>query len=200
MEKALIERIQAALSGTGPKDRLDADLDQLLFAHQDKVYAVCVRIVGSPEKARELAQDTLLTAFRRLPEFKPQAPFRYWLYSIARNLCYNAVRKHGELLVEDEVLERTPFEAQAFSKLRKGERASLLRLAAAAVLDPLEQEAVYLRYEEQLPVERITALLGITTKTGARGVLQSCRRKLNKELRRRLQELGEGSSFLRPTV
>jgi DNA-directed RNA polymerase specialized sigma24 family protein len=45
-------------------------------------------------------------------------------------------------------------------------------------LKPTEHEAVVLRYFECLPVDEITQVLGITQASGARGVLQSAKRKL----------------------
>ena len=62
------------------------------------------------------------------------------------------------------------------------------------------QEAVALRYVEHLPVDEITSLLGLTDKSGARGVLQRCKRKLKRELSRRLAELGHGTSFVRGSL
>ena len=84
--------------------------------------------------------------------------------------------------------------------LRAGERAEVIRAAAVAVLDEVEQEAVYLRYAEGMGQEQITEILGLTNATGARGVLQRCRRKLTRELRRRLAELGHGPSFFTDSV
>jgi RNA polymerase sigma factor (sigma-70 family) len=84
------------------------------------------------------------------------------------------------------------------SRLRERERRELLRVAAAAVLDPREQEAVQLRYVDGLSQDSITALLGLEG-SGARGLLQRCRRKLGQELRRRLDAMGHGPSFVRKT-
>ena len=47
-----------------------------------------------------------------------------------------------------------------------------------AVLDPEEQEAFALRYFEQLVPDEITRLMGLSARSGARGVLQRARRKL----------------------
>ena len=53
----------------------------------------------------------------------------------------------------------------------------ILRLVKAT-LDPLEQKAIWLRCFERMPVDDITQLLGIEAKSGARGMLQTARRKL----------------------
>jgi DNA-directed RNA polymerase specialized sigma24 family protein len=58
---------------------------------------------------------------------------------------------------------------------------SLMREA----LSPLEQEAIWLRCFEGLPVPEVTRLLGLTHRSGARSVLQSAREKLRAALARR---------------
>ena len=72
--------------------------------------------------------------------------------------------------------------------MRRSEREALFRRISAATLEPVEQEVVYLRYVEQLPQDTITTLLDLKGASGARGLLQRCRRKLTRALR---QETGE---------
>ncbi len=187
----------------GEQATLLADLDRLFAAHQDLVYATCLRYVGSPERARDLAQDTLLKAYRKLPSFRGEAQFGTWLVAIARYECLNALRKHGDQLTEDGIVESTDATASVLASLRRQEREQLLLDAASAVLDPEEQQTVWLRYGEGLPLGRIDALLdpdGSRGSSGTRGVLQRCKRKLRKELHRRLEALGHGSSLFRESL
>jgi DNA-directed RNA polymerase specialized sigma24 family protein len=51
-------------------------------------------------------------------------------------------------------------------------------------LEPQQQEVLWLRCFERMPVDEITRMLGITASSGARGVLQSARRKLRAALER----------------
>jgi DNA-directed RNA polymerase specialized sigma subunit len=80
--------------------------------------------------------------------------------------------------------------------MRRRERDALLEAACDAVLDATEQEVLHLRYVENVGVDEITQLVGIVDKSGARGVLQRCKRKLRAELARRLAEAGHGESLL----
>lgn len=175
----------------------DREVDELFAAHRPRVLAYCRRIVPDRQRADDLAQESLLVAWRRLDEFRGEAPFERWLFTIARFTCYNALRRHGDALTEDGLLDPSDPEGGVLQALQQEERAQLLREAAAAVLDPLEQEAVHLRYVENLGQDAITHILRIEERTGARGVLQRCRRKLERELRARLAAIGRGSSFVR---
>ncbi len=181
-------------------EQLVADIDALLAAHQDLVYAVCVRIVGNPERAMELAQDTMLTAYQKLATFRGDAQFSTWLLKIATYRCMNAVRKRKETVGVEPLFEPTDPATGVLTGLRRQERAELMRRSSAAVLDPTEQEVVFLWYTEHLPLDRITELLNLSGASGARSVLQRCRRKLEREVRRQLAVLGHGSSFVRGSV
>ena len=192
----IVERVQRAMTGqVEPTPTLADNIDHLFAKHQDRIYHLCLKMTGNPELARELTQDTLLTAYRKLPEFRGSSQFGTWIYGIARNLCLNAIRKRGELLAEDGVLEAEDDALDVLGELRRTERAELLRQAAMAVLDEQEQEAVHLRYVEGLPQAQISEILNLSG-SGARGLLQRCRRKLGKELRSRLAQMGHGTSFI----
>ena len=50
------------------------------------------RIVGSPQDAEDLLQETLLAAWRALDRFEGRASLRAWLYRIATNRSLDALR------------------------------------------------------------------------------------------------------------
>ncbi|MEA2249523.1 MAG: polymerase sigma-70 factor, subfamily [Solirubrobacteraceae bacterium] len=50
------------------------------------------RIVGSPQDAEDLLQETLLAAWRGLEQFQERASVRSWLYTIATNRSLDALR------------------------------------------------------------------------------------------------------------
>ena len=50
------------------------------------------RIVGSPQDAEDLLQETLLSAWRGLEQFQERASIRSWLYRIATNRSLDALR------------------------------------------------------------------------------------------------------------
>ncbi len=77
-EIALIERIQR-----GDEDAFD----EFVSLFGGRLYAFGLRICGEREDARDVAQETLLQAFRSLKTLKDPRALRSWLYRVASNAC-----------------------------------------------------------------------------------------------------------------
>lgn len=72
------------------------DLDAfrpLVERHQDRLIAVCHRLLGDREAARDATQEVFLKAFRKAGDFEPRAQVSTWLYRIAVNHCLNRLRR-----------------------------------------------------------------------------------------------------------
>ncbi len=57
------------------------------------VFTVTVRVVNCRELAQDVTQDAFITAFRRLDQFRGDAPFWGWLRRLAVNHAISALRK-----------------------------------------------------------------------------------------------------------
>lgn len=58
---------------------------ELVDAHKGKVYAMVRRLAGNEQDAEDIMQDTLLKAIDKIDQFRGDASFGTWLYSIALN-------------------------------------------------------------------------------------------------------------------
>ncbi|OYT72951.1 MAG: RNA polymerase subunit sigma-24 [Armatimonadetes bacterium JP3_11] len=71
----------------------DRAFDRLWARHRDKVFRSLLKACGGdPETTHDVLQDALLNAFRALQQFRGDANFATWLYTIARRLCIRARR------------------------------------------------------------------------------------------------------------
>lgn len=66
--------------------------DLLMERHEDRVFAVCLRTLRDRESALDATQDTFLTVFRKIDQFRGDAAFGTWIYRIAMNTCYDRLR------------------------------------------------------------------------------------------------------------
>jgi RNA polymerase sigma factor (sigma-70 family) len=161
----------------------------LLGRYRQRVYLWCFRYVREHERALDLAQDVLLTAFRKLDSYSGRSQFGSWLFAIARNWCLSELRRPGLLLDEEIDLDLLPATSGAPDRLLEeslGE-AEILALIRDR-LEPREQDALWLRCFERMPVDAITEVLSIQEASGARAVLQQARRKLRAALQERWRE------------
>jgi RNA polymerase sigma-70 factor (ECF subfamily) len=65
----------------------------LMGRHQQRVYAVCLRILGNGEDAADAVQDAFLLALRKVGQFRGDALFTTWLHRVAVNACYDILRR-----------------------------------------------------------------------------------------------------------
>src|SRR5579859_156471 len=88
----------AALAAALAHD-LNLGFESLARAWQDRLYAFTLRMTGSPSDAEELAQETLVHAWRALADYSPERRralrVRPWLFQIAVNLTRNLARSAG---------------------------------------------------------------------------------------------------------
>ena len=152
----------------------------LLARYHGRVYQWCAGQLGDPQRAEDAAQEVLLSAYRALPGFDGRARFGSWLFAIARNRCLSERRRRAFPRAEVEPDSRPATTPDPERELIERDARDALLRRLTRWLDPLEQEAVCLRYLERMPVDAITRVLDITQSSGARGVLQSARRKLRR--------------------
>lgn len=188
-DEELVRRYQHDPAGEAGRDAAE----ELFERYWERVYLWCCRRVGHHETARDLAQDVLLSAYQSLGAFEGRCLYSSWLFTIMRHRCFRALRRPS--LVRDEeveldrlAIEVTPTDSVLAEREDEEEVLHLIR----EHLDPLEQAALWMRAMERLPVEEITRRLKIPAVSGARGVLQSGRRKLRAALERRAQQQGDG--------
>jgi len=74
--------------------RGDAEgFERIYELHCRRVYALCLRMVGNPSEAEDLAQEAFLTVLRKIQTFRGESAFSTWLHRIAVNLALMRVRK-----------------------------------------------------------------------------------------------------------
>lgn len=59
--------------------------EALVDAHRDKVYGLALRMTRSEADAAEITQDTFLSAYQHLKEFRGDAAFGSWVHRIGAN-------------------------------------------------------------------------------------------------------------------
>jgi RNA polymerase sigma-70 factor (ECF subfamily) len=73
--------------------------------HSPGVYRLALRLMGDPEDAEEVVQETFLSAFQGIDRFDGRSSLRTWLYRIAYNAAMMRLRRPGPETVSVEEAE-----------------------------------------------------------------------------------------------
>ena len=82
---------EQALIRSAQRGDLEA-FNGLVLCYQQRVYNLAYRIMGDEAAASDMTQETFLSAYRHIGSFHPGA-FKNWLLRIARNACYDELRR-----------------------------------------------------------------------------------------------------------
>jgi RNA polymerase sigma-70 factor (ECF subfamily) len=165
-------------------ERGDRDAFAHLFSHfAPRVKGYLVRLGTTPEAAEELAQETLLTVWRRAAGFDPaKAAASTWVFAIARNLRIDLARRERRPLPGEQPPPEEPPRPDADLEAAQDERRVAIALAAL----PAEQaEAVRQAFFSDKPHAQIALDLSLPL-----GTVKSRIRLAMARLRVLLEEAG----------
>ena len=156
-----------------------------LFAHFAPRIKRFLMQGGSPEVlAEELAQEAMVAVWRKAALFDAaQGAASTWIFTIARNLRVDALRRRQGVEAPDEVFDfdLVPSEAPAADEHLHAQRLAERLHGALAALPREQQQVLRLSYFEDEPHARIAATLGIplgTVKSRVRLAVAQLRRLL----------------------
>lgn len=75
-----------------PAGEREAAFHELVHRYQRRLFAICVRVLGSPSDAEDAVQETFVRLARGAASFRGDAKLSTWLYRVARNVCTDHVR------------------------------------------------------------------------------------------------------------
>jgi RNA polymerase sigma factor (sigma-70 family) len=143
-----------------------------------RLLRLCARLTGDLDAAEDLAQETLVEAWRHEHELRDPARRSQWLAGIARNLCLMWARSRARepaLLVQRRADDGSPPDLDAWAaddfdleiELERHELADLLD-RAMALLPPDTRHVLVERYVRESPQAEIAARLGLAENTVAK--------------------------------
>ena len=186
----------------------------IVESHQPELHAHSYRMLGSVHDADDAVQDTLLRAWRGLPTFDARSSLRTWLYTIATNVCRDAITRRsrrvlpigygpvtqagdtpGEPLVESVWIEPYPDEhlgipdgyAAPEARYEQREALELAFVAALQHLPGTQRAVLILREVLGFSAQEVAASLE-TTVPSVNSALQRARKSIAERVPSRSQQ------------
>ncbi len=144
-------------------------LERLLTAHQHRVFRFGVKMCGEEEDAKDVLQETLITAARSIRDFRGDSSISTWLYTIARSFCVKKRRASKFAPEHVDSLEAAPEEARSIPDPRRdpedaaaGAQVKTALQRAIGGLEPMYREVLVLRDVEGLSASEVAQVLGLS--------------------------------------
>jgi RNA polymerase sigma-70 factor (ECF subfamily) len=169
-----------------------------------ELLAHCYRMLGSPEEAEDVVQETYLRAWRAYPSFAERSTIRVWMYRIATNACLTALEHRarrplpsglgapaddpaappGEAdlsvpwlrPIPDALVTPLSADPAAVAETRASLRLALI--AGLQYLPPKQRAVLILREVLGFPAGEVAEMLG-TTVAAVKSTLQRARARLD---------------------
>lgn len=148
--------------------------EQVLFAqlvqrYQQYVFTLVYRFTDNREDAEEIGQDVFVKAYRSLADFRGEAKFSTWLFTIVRTSCITFLRKkrldttsldneRTFLQVENK---ESRFNANAIEQKSKHAMVN----AAIRLLSPDDTQVLTLFYKGEQTLDEIGRVMGLDPNT-----------------------------------
>jgi len=140
---------------------------------ENPIYGLSLRMLGRDEDARDVCQETFISAYRNLRKFRGDSKFSSWLYRIALNACNSRLRRSENGLsqplepatTDGATIEYSdPTAEDVAERMQRDQRADLVRRALHSLPAEMRQVILMKEYEE-LTFNEIAEILQIPVST-----------------------------------
>jgi RNA polymerase sigma-70 factor (ECF subfamily) len=159
MTQAAEPRDEELVSATLVGD--DEAFAELVRRHKGRIFAMAGRFARDRHQLEDICQEAFVRAFRKLGQFRGDAPFAHWLARISVSACYDFLRKERrvreQLSLDGSELQLR--DVSVDSAVAAGRARELLAFAMSK-LAPDEQLIITLAELEERPMREIAELTG----------------------------------------
>jgi RNA polymerase sigma-70 factor, ECF subfamily len=171
----------------------DSDaFEQLVRRKTSKVYALCYRIIGNGEDAKDISQLVFIKLWENLEKYDPQYAFDTWLYRMVTNVAIDFMRSRqsrDNAVNSNLRLVKTATEAEQTVVVQRKEIENIF-VEVSAVLSPKQKTIFVMNQMEDLPSAEIAKILGCREST-VRNHLFNARKLMQQQLQKRYPEYAQ---------
>ncbi len=171
--------------------------EDLVGKYKQPIVNLMYRMMRDLDEAEDLAQNVFIRVFQSAPRYEISAKFSTWIFTIARNLCLNEIRRRGRhpaVSLEASQAESPEAAPRQYPDSKAvGAPQAFLQVEleakiqeAVAELPGKQRLAIALCREEELSYEEIARVLGCSL-SAAKSLIHRGRETLKERLKPYLQ-------------
>jgi RNA polymerase sigma-70 factor, ECF subfamily len=155
----------------GLRQRDAAVLETLVEQYQYRLVRYLVSLLGRRYGVDDLVQETWLRVLERGGSYDGRFRFEPWLFRVARNIAFDTMRKRPMLSLDSNEgggvrSSAASGEASPYTLAARTQEAEQLA-DAVQTLEPVNREALVLRFQEDLSLQEISVIVGAPVSTVA---------------------------------
>jgi RNA polymerase sigma-70 factor (ECF subfamily) len=143
----------------------EAAFTELVHRHEDRIFALALKMMGNRADALDATQNTFILAFRQASKFRGESAFGTWLYRIGINACRDLLRKRKRLPDPEDELPEPDDKRYGGANVEDLVATRLDLKRALAELNDDYREAVCLHDLGGIPYEEISTITGVSIGT-----------------------------------
>jgi RNA polymerase sigma-70 factor (ECF subfamily) len=157
-----------------------------------KVYALCYRIIGNSEDAKDISQLVFIKLWENLEKYDPRYAFDTWLYRMVTNVAIDFIRNRqsrDNAVNSNLRLVKTAADAEQGVIVQRKEIETIFN-EVSAVLSPKQKAIFVMNQMEDLASAEIAKILKCREST-VRNHLFNARKLMQQQLQKRYPEYAQ---------
>ncbi len=168
-------------------------LETLMQRHLGAIKSLAWHMMGDEMIAEDIAQDVFIKAWQHGPKWQAgNAKFSTWLYRVAKNLCYDRLRKKTEIYSDNlpDIADKTPNARRTIIEQEAQHIQNRYIQKAFAALPARQMMAITLCHYQNKSQKEAAEIMVISPRA-YESLLARARRNLRKQLAELKKELLE---------
>ncbi len=134
---------------------------RLFQRYEQNLFQYVWQMLRHQQDTEDATQEAIGKALRALPRYRPEKPFKSWLFRIGHNEAINVIRKRRKIVIHEDpeaFVDEDPDELAVPSVMVDAEERKQALQVALTKLPDSEREVVFLRLYEEIPFKEIAQI------------------------------------------
>lgn len=134
-------------------------MHELFERYHVRIYNYCLKVTSNKAMCEDIAQETFYKVIKHRKSFKKKT-FAAWIFTIARNLCFDHLKKEKRTKLNIESLQRN-IDTYTYDDNEEKDRVEHLENILNK-LDPMDKEVIILSRYENLKYKDIADIMNMS--------------------------------------